>query len=300
VVGEFLYDDSYAPIIDATCSATSKTPTGTEYFTDESMDASSDGWYAYEFTAPETTGFYRAEVCCETDTDYLCVDKSFEVKSSTGATASEVATAVWGYSSRTLTSFGSLTTDIWAVSSRSLTSFGNLVTDIWGNTTRTLTGTSLTSGNLATSTDLSDLEAAVAENRNLLEQLVNKPIIESTMEEIEDTDLNEKISQAKTIASQLEINQQFLTSKTDSTVSKWEQLSERELLDVFIEMDEVLGNETDSESANSVLGSIAWLKNTWGWGQTDDLFDQMKSVKRTVAYIKERLASSGKSKTLQR
>jgi len=299
VVGEFLYDDSYAPIIDATCSATSKTPIGTEYFTDESMSASSDGWYAYEFTAPETTGFYRAQVCCETVTDYLCVDKSFEVKSSTGASASEVATAVWGYSGRTLTSFGDLTTDIWAVSSRSLSSFGNLVTDIWGNATRTLTGTSLTSGNLATETDLTDLESAVAENRTLLEKLVNKPIIESTMEEIEDTDLNEKVSQAKTIASQLYINQQFLASRTDLTVSKWEQLSERELLDVFIEMDEVLGNESDSESANSVLGSLAWLKNTWGWGQTEELSDQMKSVKRTVAYIKERLSSFGKSKTLQ-
>ncbi len=300
VVGEFLYDDSYAPIIDATCSATSKTPTGAEFFTDELMDVStSDGWYAYEFTAPETTGFYRAQVCCETETDYLCLDKSFEVKSSTGATASEVATAVWGYSGRTLTSFGDLTTDIWAVSSRSLSSFGNLVTDIWGNATRTLTGTSLTSGNLATETDLSDLESAVAENRTLLEKLVNKPIIESTMEEIEDTDLNEKVSQAKTIASQLYINQQFLASRTDSTVSKWEQLNERELLDVFIEMDEVLGNESDSESANSALGSLAWLKNTWGWGQTDELSDQMKSVKRTVAYIKERLSSSGKSKTLQ-
>jgi len=299
VVGEFLYDDSYAPIIDATCSATSKTPTGTEYFTDESMAASADGWYAYEFTAPTTTGFYRAEVCCETDTDYLCVDKSFEVKSSTGATASEVAVAVWGYSGRTLTNFGNLTTDIWAVSSRSLSSFGNLVTDIWGNATRTLTGTGLSSGNLATQADLTDLETAVAENRTLLEKLVNKPIIESTMEEMEDSDLNEKISQAKTIAFQLDINQQFLTSKTDLTVSKWDQLSERELLDAFIEMGDVLGDESDSESVDSVLGNIAWLKNTWGWGQTDDLFDQMKSVKRTVAYIKERLASTGKSKTLQ-
>jgi uncharacterized protein YgiM (DUF1202 family) len=302
VVGEFLYDDDYSPITDATCSATSKYPDGTAHLTDQSMSASSDGWYSYEFTAPTTTGYYRAQVCCTTDSDYLCVDKSFEVKSSTGATASEVATAVWGYSSRTLTSFGSLTTDIWAVSSRSLTSFGNLVTDVWGNATRTLTGTSLTSGNLATQTDvsdLSDLEAAVAENRTLLEQLVNAPIIESSMEEVEDTDLRGEISQAKTLVSQLEINQQFLTSKTDSTVSKWGELSERELLDIFIEMDEVLGEETDSESTNSVLGNIVCLKKTWGWSQTDDLFDQMKSVKRTVAYLKERLSSSGKSKALQ-
>jgi hypothetical protein len=89
--------------------------------------------------------------------------------------ASAIATAVWGATTRTLTSFGSLATSVWSVATRTLTttdflttaqnnqlmglpsaasiatavwaagtrtltSFGSLVTDIWGAGTRTLTG----------------------------------------------------------------------------------------------------------------------------------------------------------------
>jgi hypothetical protein len=56
-------------------------------------------------------------------------------------TLSSRATAadVWGYSSRTLTSFGTLVSDIWSHSSRTLTSFGTLVADIWSHSSRTLT-----------------------------------------------------------------------------------------------------------------------------------------------------------------
>jgi hypothetical protein len=47
-------------------------------------------------------------------------------------TLSSRATAadVWGYSSRTLTGFGTLVSDIWSHSSRTLTSFGTLVNDV--------------------------------------------------------------------------------------------------------------------------------------------------------------------------
>lgn len=46
---------------------------------------------------------------------------------------------VWGYTTRTLTSFGTLVSDIWNYSARTLTSFGTLVADIWSYSTRTLT-----------------------------------------------------------------------------------------------------------------------------------------------------------------
>jgi hypothetical protein len=49
------------------------------------------------------------------------------------------AADVWGYTTRTLTSFGTLVSDIWNHSTRTLTSFGTLVSDIWNYSTRTLT-----------------------------------------------------------------------------------------------------------------------------------------------------------------
>jgi len=298
VVGEFLYDDSYTPIPDAECKLTSKYPNGTEHLTDQIMSKTADGWYSYEFTAPSTTGYYRTQVCCTAGSDYLCVDKSFEVKSSTDATANEVATAVWGYSGRTLTSFGTIASDVWSSSSRSLSSFGNLVSDVWNNTTRTLTGTNLSSGNLATKSDVTNLKTALDENKNLLEKLVNKPIIENILEEVEDKDLSEKIDQTKSVAAQLYINHQFLTSKAGLTVSKWDKLSDRELLDAFIEISEVLGEEGDTSSSSSFLGNLSWLREVWGWSQADDLYDQAKAIKKTVAFIQGRISSYGKSKTL--
>jgi len=65
-----------------------------------------------------------------------------------GTLVSDVATAVWAYGTRTLTSFGTLVADIasavWGATTRTLTSYGTLVTDVatavWDATTRTLTG----------------------------------------------------------------------------------------------------------------------------------------------------------------
>jgi len=60
-----------------------------------------------------------------------------------GTLVNDVASAVWAYTSRTLTGFGTLVNDVanavWGYSSRTLTSFGTLVADIWGHSTRTLT-----------------------------------------------------------------------------------------------------------------------------------------------------------------
>jgi hypothetical protein len=59
--------------------------------------------------------------------------------SSFGSLVSDIATAVWGSGTRTLTSFGTLISDIWAYGTRTLTSFGTLISDIWAYGTRTLT-----------------------------------------------------------------------------------------------------------------------------------------------------------------
>jgi len=120
-VGEFLYDDSYTPITDATCTLTSRYPDGSSYQDAIAMTGATDGWYSKSFTTPATTGLYRAQICCTSGTDYMCLDKTFEVKTSSGGeSASTIASAVWGYSGRTLSSFGTLASDIWANSTRTV------------------------------------------------------------------------------------------------------------------------------------------------------------------------------------
>ncbi len=62
--------------------------------------------------------------------------------------------------------FASLPGAIWSYSARTLTSFGTLVTNVWSNATRTLTGATLDSGSLATQSDVtsasSSLNAAIS------------------------------------------------------------------------------------------------------------------------------------------
>lgn len=145
-IGEFLYNDSYASLTTATCKITSRYPNGTLFLNAVTMTsaAEGDGWYFHTFTAPSTTGLYRTEVRCTVGSDVMALDKTFEVSSSSSPSANDIASAVWGYSGRTLTGFGTL------------------VADIWKNATRTLTGADLSTGSIATKTDV---EGFVNEDR---------------------------------------------------------------------------------------------------------------------------------------
>jgi len=271
VVGEFLYDDEYVPIITATCTLTSHYPDGTAHLTDQAMTGASDGWYAYTFTAPSTTGVYRAEVCCTAGSDYLCLDKSFEISAASSSPSSgDIASAVWGYSSRTLSSFGSL------------------VTNVWNNTIRTITGTTTETA------DLSEIEEKIDTNRLLLEQLVNEPIIETFLEE-EEPDLGAKIEDTKKIASRLTANYQFVKAKANLIVSKWSYWSETDLLDSVMDLSSFIGEESDALSNETIFGQLNWMKNAWGWKVAEDAYNQTKGVKNSLASVQSRLASYDKS-----
>lgn len=274
-VGEFLYDDSYVPITTATCTITSRYPDGSLHLNGQSMTRAADGWYYHEFTAPTTTGHYRTQVCCTAGTDYLCLDKSFEVKeSSTAPSTGDISSAVWGYSSR------------------SLSSFGDLVSSIWSNASRSLT--SLNAGD-EDAIDISGIEATVQENRLLLEQLVNEPIIQNFIEEEETPDLGEKLEQTKSVANTLYVNNQYLRSKASLLVTKWSRLNERELISSVMELSAMLGDKGDSNTKDTIFGQINWLKEAWGWGATEDLYEQAIAIDSVLTATQYRLGSYGKT-----
>jgi len=159
IIGEFLYDDDFNPIATASCTLTSRNPSGQVFLNSVTMTAETDGWYSYTVnTAGQTEGLYRSQMCCTETTNYLCLDKSFYIGPSylsapevegavwNSQTSSYTATGtfgknlqnpvltaaeIWGYTNRTLSGFGTLIADIWSYSTRSLTSFGTLIADIW-------------------------------------------------------------------------------------------------------------------------------------------------------------------------
>lgn len=353
VVGEFVFDDTYAPVSDAQCTLKSRYPDGTIFVNTQPMTPGSDGWYGYDIVASGSAGLYRTQVCCTTNGEYMCLDKNFEVTtaSSSGSltsdaianavwdasrtdhttsgsfgqalqnivpSSSEIAIAVWGYSSRTLSSFGTLISDIWSYSTRSITTFGSLASDIWSNSTRTLTGVDISSGSIATKSDVESVKNDVSkiiattsgslalneeklnkiskvtqENRLLLEQVVNKPIIKNFLEEDTTPDLQAKLDQTKNITTQMYIVTSRIGGKMGLVQLKWNQLTNSELNTAINEFSTLTGDEKVS---TSLLGGLASLKNSWNMALLEDMYVQATTMKTRLASLKEEVHIYGKSK----
>lgn len=306
-VGEFLYDDSSVAITSAICTVTSKYPNGTDFLVSQIMTGQSDGWYAYEFTAPLTTGLYRTTVSCTVSGDTLSIDKSFQVNTATATppdTAS-IAQAVWGYSTRTVSTFGTL------------------VSDVWSNTVRKLTGTGLDSGQLATQSDVTavsdkvatisttstnvtnvtnnvtDIKNVTEETRLLLEQVVNKPVIQNVLEDTT-PDISQKLQDTKAMANQLYVNNQFLTTQTAALASRWNSLTGKEALEAVFALSKVLGESADPSSANTMFGTANWIRDSWDWDESAKIYDQMIAVNKLISSLKENLADYQKTPLLYR
>lgn len=308
IIGEFLYDDNYTPITDAVCTLTSRYPSGEVFLNAVSMTAHSDGWYSYSFdTTGETEGLYRSQMCCTTATDYLCLDKSFYVGPSYLST-SDVAGAVWnaqtssyntsgsfgenlqnpvltaadvwGYTNRTLSSFGTLIADIWDYADRSLTSFGTLVADIWGNTTRTLTSAVLdtgqlaTVGNLETATQSAVLAIKTDENYDLGDIIGYVDTIETVLGTSSDS------SSANTLFGKIAAVQETVDQLTtidnniDALINKWDSYDAEDIYDKV----KNLSSEISAINTVSNVSSILTLSQT---NATD-----MTYLKNKVAALK--------------
>lgn len=297
VIGEFLYNDDSTPLTSATCTVTSKDPSGNNFLNSQSMTGQSDGWYAYSFTAPTTTGLYRTFVQCTASGDTVKIDKTFEVKEASTTDPTTIASAVWSYSSRTISSFGTI------------------ISDFWNNTTRTLTGTGLSSGQLATQSDVISVRDQVTNTTNInastaaqinninnitneirleLEKVVNAPIIENVLED-NPGNLSEKIKDTRSIANQVYVNNQYLLSQSARLGADWNKKDGRELFTIAMGIAEVLGEEGDSASSNTIFGQVNWLRDSWNWEVGDSIYKELVEAKKLTNDIKLALSDYDKS-----
>lgn len=258
-IGEFLYNDDYSVLTGQTCTLTAKYPDGTALLTSQAMTGRSDGWYSYDATLGTTEGLYTASICCTPSSGLMCLDKSFEVKA---AVTTLTPADFWGYSSRTLTSYGTLVTDIWSASTRSLTTFGSLVSDIWGHSTRTMTsfGTLVTdiTGIVSPSPSSSPttLQGIINEQRmqrELLEKLVNAPIVTLSLEDNPTPDLSIKLDESKKQASALYDSVQSTKSRLLTLDEKWPHLSKDALEKELTSISQIW-----TEPSSIVVLSKAW------------------------------------------
>lgn len=332
-VGEFLYDDEYSPITSATCTITSRNPDGTLLLNASAMTASAqgDGWYYKDVSTPATEGLYRTQVCCTAGSDYLCLDKSFEVKVDAAVSGvadavwnadrsayntagsfgevmqnvmpstSDIASATWGYSNRSLSTFGDLVTSVWNYSSRSSSAdLGDLVANIWGYSDRTLTGADLDSGSLAMKTDVSgsttinNISAEIGQTNNLLEQIIKKPILESSLENGPAVSLESKIDETKKVTAQLNSRIKYIKSKAGYIDSKWVQLSDAQVLKSIADINVQVGSKATTNQS-SVLGVSTWIESQWKWQEIQAVQSQAKALQVRLSSLQSEIDKKGKT-----
>lgn len=277
-IGEFLYDDNYVPIATATCTLTSRYPDGTVFLNAVAMNASSSGWYSYTSAIGATEGIYPSQICCTATPDYLCLDKTFKVVTPTSSGAS--AADIWGYSDRSLTSFGTLVADIWNNSTRSLTSFGDLISNIWSKDSRTLTNSDTVSSTTNTA-NIAETKQVVKETRLLLEQLINKPIVKTFIDENPTPVLSVKIEQTKTATATLYSGVQNLKSRSLLLEEKWPTLTEDEIKSELNTLSSIFTQDIGQKDSN-LIATTNWLKTSWNSPIMLDISDQAQIAKTQI------------------
>lgn len=313
-IGEFLYDDEYSPIATADCKITSRDPEGNLYVNSATMSAQPDGWYSYTATPGATLGIYRTQICCTSGADYLCLDKTFQVKDpATSLSASDVwnysernvtntasiAADVWSSPNRTLTGFGSLVADIWGYSSKSLSNFGDLVSNIWGNASRTITGgavSSVTTNNvtIATKGDIKTIVQTLEKDRVVLEQLVHKPIIKTFIDE--SNDLRSKLDKTSNLTFQLHSAVGDLKSRSELLDLQWPALASAEIQSELATINKILTEDQLRENS-SIIATTNWLKNAWNTNITLNLADQANAAQSKIQNLITELSLFGKNQS---
>lgn len=208
IIGEYVFDNSGTPIITSICTIDVRDPIGTLIVNDAAMIPKDDGWHYYTANIASPEGLYRALITCNNSGDVGYLDKSFVL----GTSFENVDATIWSYTSRSLSSFGTLVADIWSSLTSGMTtsgsigklladnvntSIGTLASDVWSYTTRTLTSTLVGTkdmagtasdkadvSGLATKTSITDLGTKIDSlktlasiNRQLVEKIANAPQI---------------------------------------------------------------------------------------------------------------------------
>lgn len=273
-IGEYLYQDDYSVFTGASCTLSAKAPGGSPFLTNQALTESADGWYSHSFaTTGQAEGLYRATLCCTAGSDYLCLDKTFEIKQESSApTAGEIADAVLnepvsehtgtGSLGETLASIGSIPANVWSYSTRSLSTFGTLVSDFWKHNPEDAGNT--------TNSAYNALLGQIQQNRLALEKLINEPIIENFLEAGDPPDVKEKIAATRDHVNSLYSLTQSNKSRLLALEAGWNTLSQAQLTQELKLIVGSFGGDPQAPPPDTVVGHTTWLEDAWGNSTTTE------------------------------
>jgi len=246
VIGEYVFDNSGAPITTSICTIDIRNPSGTLIVDDAAMTPNSDGWHYYTVNIASPEGFYRALMTCNNSGDIGYLDKSFYL----GTTLDNVNTSVWSYTSDLGTTLvTNLGKAVWEYSTRTLSTFGTLVADIWSNTTRTLTGAGLSSGQLATKTNVDEATSSAV----------------LSIKTANDYDLGDIIGYVDTLETSIGTSSD--TSSSNTVFGK------------------IKGVQESVDQLTTIDTNIDTLVSKWGSYSASDIYDKVKNLSSDISAI---------------
>lgn len=295
IIGEYVFDNSGAPITSSICTIDIRNPSGTLIIDDAAMTPNSDGWHYYTVNIASPEGFYRALMTCNNSGDIGYLDKSFylgttfeNVNTSVWSYTSDLGTilatnlgkAIWEYSTRTLTSFGTLIADIWSYTTRTLTESAITAADVWNYATRTLTGATLNSGQLATKTIVDEATASAVlsikttNNYDLSDIIGYVDTLETSIGTSSDTSSSNTVF-GKIKAVQDTVDQlTTIDTNIDTLISKWGSYS----------ASDIYGKVKNLSSDISAINTVSNVSSILSLAQTNET--NVKEVKNKVLAMK--------------
>lgn len=218
---------------------------------------------------------------------------------------------IWNYTTRTLTSFGTLVADVWSNSTRTLTAFGSLAADVWNGTfspTRRLTDETLTGGGkIATQTDITNatttLIAEINENQALIAALNNisaadvwlaatRTLTDYATSSIASASANEVWNKATSTLTGIGSIGKLLVDNINTTISS-RGTSNLTAADVWLAATRTLTDYVTSSIATSVWSNATRTLTNYGNDITaQNVWDVLSSSLTAVGSIGKQLADN--------
>ena len=136
-LGEFVYNDDFTPTT-TPCIISIFDPADNIVVNNVLMTASTSGWHYYSYNGATALGTWPATMSCGSvsNGDLAKLDKTFVIGYANASTT-DIASAVWNNSERSLSTTTSLVASIWEYPSRGLNVIGNITSGVWDVATST-------------------------------------------------------------------------------------------------------------------------------------------------------------------
>ncbi len=143
------------------------------------------------------------------------------------------------------------------------------------------------------SSDISDLNQVVKQNKIVLEEIINKPIYKILGDDIPEIKLQDKIDETTAATSNLFSGVQNLKSRTQLLAKKWPELTENDIKSELTIISSIFTQDLNQKDSN-IIATTNWLKNSWDSPLMVNLSDEAQATQSQFGNLLNDTISFGK------